>query len=61
MKVKELIKALSYYHQDDELIFNFLKNERLTNCKLKDISFYSDSQKIELTVQDINEKGENLK
>ncbi len=58
MKLKELIKALSYYHKDDDILFNFLKNEKLTSCKLQDISFYSDSQKIELTIQDINEGGE---
>jgi|TARA_R100000081_G_C4767957_1_gene143836 hypothetical protein len=59
MKLKELIKALSHYHKNDDISFNFLKNEKLTSCKLQEISFYSDSQKIELTIQDINEIGDN--
>ena len=58
MKVKKLIEALSYYCKDDEISFNFLKNEKLTSCKLQDISFYSDSQKIEITIQDINDIGD---
>ena len=40
MKVKELIKALSYYHGDDDITFYFLKNDTLTNCQLEDIGFF---------------------
>ena len=32
MKVRELIEALSYYHDDDDITFYFLKNDTLTNC-----------------------------
>ena len=38
MKVKELIKALSYYDGDDNITFYFLKNDTLTNCQVEDIS-----------------------
>ena len=51
MKVKELIKALSYYDNDDNITFYFLKNDTLTNCQLEDISFYSESMGIEFTIQ----------
>ncbi len=55
MKVKELIKALSYYDNDDNITFYFLKNDTLTNCQLEDISFYSESMGIEFTIQDTSE------
>jgi len=55
MKVKELIKALSYYDNDDNITFYFLKNDTLTNCQLEDISFYSENMGIEFTIQDTSE------
>ena len=58
MKVKELIKALSYYDNDDNITFYFLKNDTLTNCQLEDISFYSESMGIEFTIQDTSELQE---
>ena len=58
MKVKELIKALSYYDNDDNITFYFLKNDTLTNCQLEDISFYSESMGIEFTIQDTIELQE---
>ena len=54
MKVKELIKALSYYHGDDDITFYFLKNDTLTNCQLEDIGFYPDMG-VEFTIQDTSE------
>ena len=58
MIVKELIKALSYYDNDDNITFYFLKNDTLTNCQLEDISFYSESMGIEFTIQDTSELQE---
>ena len=58
MRVKELIKALSYYDNDDNITFYFLKNDTLTNCQLEDISFYSESMGIEFTIQDTSELQE---
>ena len=60
MKVKELIKALSYYDNDDNITFYFLKNDTLTNCQLEDISFYSESMGIEFTIQDTDELQEAI-
>ena len=55
MKVKELIEALSYYDNDDNITFYFLKNDTLTNCQVEDISFYTDSMGVEFTIQDTSE------
>ena len=55
MKVKELIEALSYYDNDDNITFYFLKNDTLTNCQVEDISFYTDSMCVEFTIQDTSE------
>ena len=55
MKVKELIEALSYYDNEDNITFYFLKNDTLTNCQVEDISFYTDSMGIEFTIQPTEE------
>ena len=55
MKVKELIEALSYYDNDDNITFYFLKNDTLTNCQVEDISFYTDSMGVEFAIQDTSE------
>ena len=60
MKVSELIKALSYYHGDDDITFYFLKNDTLTNCQLEDIGFFSDTMGVELTIQDTSEVMEGV-
>ena len=60
MKVKELIKALSYYDGDDDITFYFLKNDTLTNCQLEDIGFFSDTMGVELTIQDTSEVMEDV-
>ena len=60
MKVKELIKALSYYDGDDNITFYFLKNDILTNCQVEDISFYSDTMGVEFTIQDTSEVMEDV-
>jgi len=60
MKVRELIKALSYYHGDDDITFYFLKNDTLTNCQVEDISFYTESMGIEFTIQDTSEIQEEV-
>ena len=60
MKVKELIKALSYYDGDDDITFYFLKNDTLTNCQLEDIGFFSDTMGVELTIQDTSEVQEEV-
>ena len=60
MKVKEVIEALSYYDGDDDITFYFLKNDTLTNCQVEDISFYTDSMGVELTIQDTSELMEEV-
>ena len=60
MKVKELIKALSYYDNDDNITFYFLKNDTLTNCQLEDIGFFSDTMGVEFTIQDTSEVMEEV-
>ena len=60
MKVKELIKALSYYDGDDNITFYFLKNDTLTNCQVEDISFYTESMGVEFTIQDTSEVMEEV-
>ena len=60
MKVSELIKALSYYHGDDDITFYFLKNDTLTNCQLEDIGFFSDPMGVEFTIQDTSEVQEEV-
>ena len=60
MKVKELIKALSYYGGDDDITFYFLKNDTLTNCQLEDIGFFSDTMGVEFTIQDSSEVQEEV-
>ena len=60
MKVKELIKALSYYGGDDDITFYFLKNDTLTNCQLEDIGFFSDTMGVEFTIQDTSEVQEEV-
>ena len=60
MKVSELIKALSYYHGDDDITFYFLKNDILTNCQLEDIGFFSDTMGVEFTIQDTSEVQEEV-
>ena len=59
MKVSELIKALSYYNDDDNITFYFLKNDTLTNCQLEDIGFYPDMG-VEFTIQDTSEVMEEV-
>ena len=59
MKVRELIKALSYYDGDDNITFYFLKNDTLTNCQLEDIGFYPDMG-VEFTIQDTSEVMEEV-
>ena len=58
MKVKELIKALSYYHSDDDITFYFLKNDVLTNCQLETI--IETDMGVELTIQDTSELMEEV-
>ena len=60
MKVKELIKALSYYDGDDNITFYFLKNDTLTNCQLEDIGFFTDTMGVEFTIQDTSEVMEEV-
>ena len=60
MKESELIKALSYYHGDDDITFYYLKNDTLTNCQLEDIGFFSDTMGVEFTIQDTSEVQEEV-
>ena len=58
MKVRELIKALSYYHGDDDITFYYLKNDTLTNCQLETI--IETDMGVELTIQDTSELMEEV-
>ena len=60
MKVSELIEWLSLQDKDDDLTFYFLKNDTLTNCQVEDISFYTDTMGVELTIQDTSEVMEEV-
>ena len=60
MKVSELIETLSKYDRDDDVTFYFLKNDTLTNCQVEDISFYTESMGVELTIQDTSEVMEEV-
>ena len=60
MKVSELIETLSKYDRDDDVTFYFLKNDTLTNCQVEDISFYTDTMGVELTIQDTSEVMEEV-
>ena len=60
MKVSELIEALSYYDDNDDITFYFLKNDTLTNCQVEDISFYTDTMGVEFTIQDTSEIMEEV-
>ena len=60
MNVSELIEALSYYDGNDDITFYFLKNDTLTNCQVEDISFYTDTMGVELTIQDTSEIMEEV-
>ena len=60
MKVKELIKALSYYDNDDNVTFYFLKNDTLTNCQFHDAELYDSEMGIEFTIQDTSELQEAI-
>ena len=60
MKISELIEALSYYDGNDDITFYFLKNDTLTNCQVEDISFYTDTMGVELTIQDTSEIMEEV-
>ena len=60
MKVSELIETLSKYDRDDDVTFYYLKNDTLTNCQVEDISFYTDTMGVELTIQDTSEVMEEV-
>ena len=60
MKVRELIEALSYYDGDDNVTFHFLRNNTEINCQFEDLSFYTDTMGVELTIQDTSEVMEEL-
>ena len=52
MKVSELIEALSYYDGNDDITFQFLRNNTEINCQFEDLSFYTDTMSVEFTIQD---------
>ena len=55
MKVSELIKRLKKFEQSKELRFYFLKHDELNGCELETIINPSDSDWVELTIQDEGE------
>ena len=53
MTVAELKEKLSYFDDDEQIIFYYLKDNILTNALLEDINSYG--MGIEFTIQDTHE------
>ena len=53
MTVAELKEKLSYFDDDEQILFYYLKDNILTNAVLEDINSYG--MGIEFTVQDTHE------
>ena len=53
MTVAELKEKLSYFDDDEQILFYYLKDNILTNALLEDINSYG--MGIEFTVQDTHE------
>ena len=53
MTVAELREKLSYFDDDEQILFYYLKDNVLTNSRLEDINSYG--MGIEFTVQDTHE------
>ena len=53
MTVAELREKLSYFDDDEQILFYYLKDNILTNALLEDINSYG--MGIEFTVQDTHE------
>ena len=53
MTVAELKEKLSYFDDNEEILFYYLKDNILTNSRLEDINSYG--MGIEFTVQDTHE------
>ena len=53
MTVAELKEKLSYFDDNEEILFYYLKDNILTNSRLEDINSYG--MGIEFTIQDTHE------
>ena len=53
MTVAELREKLSYFDDDEQILFYYLKDNILTNSRLEDINSYG--MGIEFTIQDTHE------
>ena len=53
MTVAELREKLSYFDDDEQIVFYYLKDNILTNALLEDINSYG--MGIEFTIQDTHE------
>ena len=53
MTVAELKEKLSYFDDDEQILFQYLKDNILTNALLEDINSYG--MGIEFTIQDTHE------
>ena len=53
MTVAELKEKLSYFDDNEEILFHYLKDNILTNALLEDINSYG--MGIEFTIQDTHE------
>ena len=53
MTVAELKEKLSYFDDDEQIVFYYLKDNILTNALLEDINSYG--MGIEFTIQDTHE------
>ena len=53
MTVAELKEKLSYFDDDEQILFYYLKDNILTNSRLEDINSYG--MGIEFTIQDTHE------
>ena len=51
MKVKDIVKALKKCNQESKLVFYYLKNDDLINCKYETL-LEVDNNRVELTIQE---------
>ena len=58
MTVAELREKLSYFDDDEQILFYYLKDNILTNALLEDINSYG--MGIEFTIQDTHEFIEEI-
>ena len=56
MKVKDLIKTLKKFDDNDEVIFYHLDNYDLRECQLESILTTHDGLGVEITIEEMNDE-----